>query len=105
VTKILKKLVVTVVGANATTLDIRWAFDYNTNYQSTQVTTDEAPIAEYGVAEYNIAEYAASIFIDQFSKQLSGSGNVVQLGIDAAINGYPLSLQKIDIYSVIGRTI
>lgn len=105
ITKILKKIVITVVGASNTSLDIRWAFDYNTNYQSTQVTTDNAPVSEYGIAEYNVSEYAASIFIDQLSRQLSGSGNVVQLGIDAAVNGYPLSLQKIDIYSVVGRTI
>lgn len=103
--KILKKIIVTVVGASNTTLDIRWAFDYTTKYFSTQVTTKTAPVAEYGVAEYGIAEYAASIYIDQFSRPLNGNGNVVQIGIDAAINGYPLSLQKLDIYSVLGRTI
>jgi hypothetical protein len=104
-TKILKKIAVTVVGASNTTLDIRWAFDYTSKYNSTQATTENAPVSEYGVAEYNVAEYAASIFIDQLSKQLSGSGNVVQIGVDASINGYPLSLQKLDIYSVTGRII
>lgn len=104
-TKILKKIVVTVVGASNTTLDIRWAFDYTSRYNSSQITTENAPVSEYGVAEYGVAEYAASIFIDQLSKQLSGSGNVVQIGVDASINGYPLSLQKLDIYSVTGRII
>jgi hypothetical protein len=104
-TKFLKKIVVTVSGASNTTLDIRWAFDYNTKYNATQVTTMNAPVAEYGEAEYGVSEYAASVYIDQFSRPLSGSGNVVQLGVDAAINGQPMSLQKIDIYSVLGRTI
>jgi hypothetical protein len=103
--KILKKIVVTIVGASNTTLDIRWAFNYTTKYYSTQVTTKNNPVSEYGIAEYGVSEYASSITIDQFSRPLNGNGNVVQIGIDAAINGYPLSLQKLDIYSVLGRTI
>jgi hypothetical protein len=105
VTKMLKKIVVTVVGGSNTTLDIKWAFDYNTNYSIATATTQTAPTFEYGTAEYNVAEYAASIFIDQLRQQLSGSGNVVQIGVEALINGNPLSLQKVDIYSVVGRTI
>lgn len=57
VTKVLKKLGITVVGASETTIDIRWAFDYQNNYNSSQVTTQKIDIAEYGVAEYNIAQY------------------------------------------------
>ena len=105
VIKMLKKIGVTVVGASATTIDVRWAFDYNNNYRTSRVLTQTAKIAEYGTAEYNIAEYSASIFIDNLKKQLSGNGNVVQIGFDALINGYPLSIQKIDVYAVPGRTI
>jgi len=62
-------------------------------------------VSEYGIAEYSIGTYSASVVIDQIKKQLSGSGNVIQIGIDAAINGTPLSVQKIDIYAIPGRTI
>ena len=105
VTKVLKKIGVTVVGASNTTFDIRWAFDYQSNYRSLQVTTPAALLAEYGVGEYGIAEYSSSVFIDLVRRQLTGSGTVLQIGIDATINGKPLSLQKIDIYAVTGRTI
>lgn len=105
VTKMLKKIIVTVVGGSNTSLDIKWAFDYNTNYRVATAVTQTAPTYEYGVAEYGVAEYAASVFIDQLRQQLSGSGNVVQIGVEALINGNPLSLQKVDIYSVVGRTI
>lgn len=104
-TKVLKKIGITVVGGSSTTLTINWGFDYETQYKTAQVTTSTAAVAEYGIAEYNIAEYSATIFIDQVKKQLSGSGNVVQIGINAAINGKPFSLQRIDIYAVTGRTI
>lgn len=105
VIKILKKIGVTVVGAAATTMDIRWAFDYQTNFKTTRVVTPAASVSEYGVAQYGISEYSSSIYIDNLKKQLSGNGNVVQIGIDASINGYPLSIQKLDIYAVSGRTI
>ena len=104
-TKILKKINVTVVGASSTTLSIKYAFDYSNNYNSIDATTRAAFISEFGVAEYNIAEYSASIFIDKITAQLTGSGNVLQVGVNASINGHVLSLQKLDIYSVLGRTI
>ena len=104
-TKILKKINVTVVGASSTVLSIKYAFDYSNNYNSIDATTKAASISEFGVAEYNIAEYSASIFIDKITAQLTGSGNVLQVGVNASINGNALSLQKLDIYSVLGRTI
>ncbi len=105
ITKVLKKIGLTVVGAFNTVMDVRWAFDYQTNYRSSGAVTGSVPVSEYGIDEYGIAEYSASIIIDQIKKQLSGSGNVIQIGIDAAINGSPLSVQKIDIYAIPGRTI
>ena len=105
ITKVLKKIGITVVGSSDTVMDLRWAFDYQTNYKTTQVNTATATVSEYGIAEYGIGTYSSSVVIDQIKKQLSGSGNVIQIGIDAAINGTPLSIQKIDIYAIPGRTI
>jgi len=105
ITKILKKIGITVVGGSATTFDLKWGFDYQTNYKTLQFTTTAASVAEYGVAQYNISEYSATVFIDNIKKQLSGGGNVIQIGVDALINGKPVSIQKLDIYAVTGRTI
>ena len=105
VTKVLKKINVTVVGGSSTALDVRWAFDYQTNFQTARITTPASTVAEYGIAQYNIDQYSATIYIDQLKKQLSGSGNIVQIGIDAAINGSGLSIQRMDLYAVTGRTI
>ena len=105
ITKILKKIGITVVGGSSTTFDLKWGFDYQTNYKTLQFTTAAANVAEYGSAKYNISEYSATIFIDNIKKQLSGGGNVIQIGVDALINGKPVSIQKLDIYAVTGRTI
>lgn len=102
--KALKKINIVVIGGSDTTLDIKWAFDYSNDFKNVQKTTDINNIAEYGIAEYGISEYSKSIAIEQFTRQLSGHGTVLQLGIDVSISGAPLSIQKIDVYSVIGRT-
>jgi hypothetical protein len=105
ITKILKKIVVTVFGPNQTTLSIRWAFDYSSGYKNIQVITAASNIAEYGIAEYGIGEYSISVPYEQIKRQLSGYGNVVQIGIEVVINGDGVSIQKLDIYAVTGRTI
>ena len=105
VIKMLKKIGIVTIGASSTTFDIRWAFDYATNYKTARVVTPAADVSEYGIAEYGIAEYSSSITIENLKKQLSGNGNVVQIGLDAEVDGYPVSVQKLDIYAVTGRTI
>ena len=103
-TKFPKKMIVTVLGSNVT-FDVKWAFDYSSNYSILQDSSTPVNVAEYGIGEYNIAEYSASIAIEQLQQQLTGNGNVIQIGIEALINGNAFSVQKLDIYSVIGRII
>lgn len=105
ITKVLKKMGITVIGASDTTLELKWAFDYRDSYRSTQATTTTVNTSEFNVDEYNVATYTSSIVIDNIKRQLSGSGNVIQIGVDAAIKGTPVSIQKIDIYAIPGRTI
>jgi hypothetical protein len=101
----LKKIVLTVLGSDNTTFDIRWAFDYNAGYDSVQLTTAPNSNSEYGISEYGIAEYSLYVPFEQIRQQLSGSGNAVQIGIEALVNGTNVSLQKMDLYAVFGRTI
>jgi hypothetical protein len=61
-------------------------------------------LAEYGTAEYGIGEYSAGIVFDNKKIQASGSGNVIQIGIETNINNFELSLQKLDCYVKAGRT-
>ena len=105
VTKILKKIVVTIVGGGAAGVDIKWALDYNTNYTTGNFSIQDRPNSEYAEGEYAIAEYSSSVFIEQLRQQMSGSGNIAQIGVEALINGKPLSIQKLDLYAVVGRTI
>jgi hypothetical protein len=102
--KILKKINMTLVGGTGADLIVKYGFDYSPNFLSRSITLGNINIAEYGVAEYNIGEYTAGVVFDNKQINASGSGNVLQIGMEAEINGFELSLQKLDCYVKAGRT-
>ena len=103
--KILKKINMIAIGGSGQPIIFKWAFDYNSNYQSGALSLDRIVIAEYGVAEYGIAEYSNGIALDNVTTNASGTGRILQLGFEADINGSPLSIQKIDFALKAGKTV
>jgi hypothetical protein len=103
--KILKKIGFVVIGGAGDAVAVKWGFDYKESYQSTTKTLDSGSIYEYNVGEYNIAEYSSGIILDQFQINATGNGTVLQLALEATINGDPLSIQKIDVYVAQGKTV
>jgi len=110
VNKMLKKASVTAIGSSAQDFTLKVGYDYQTSYFSTPFTLKEINISEYGIAEYGdnaatIAEYNLGVSLDRLSSQVSGSGDIVQIGIEAHIDGAQLSVQKLDVYAKQGRII
>jgi hypothetical protein len=103
--KILKKLGMVVIGGGSQVISIKWGFDYTNNYNSSTIVLDPITVAEYGTAEYNIAEYANGIALDSLKFNASGSGKVLQIGFESDIDGFPLSVQKVDIALKTGKNI
>ncbi len=103
--KILKKLGFTLIGGSGADVIIKYGFDYSTNYQFRNVSLGTIPVSEYGVAEYGIAEYTTGIVFDNQRIQGSGAGSVIQFGVEVIINGFEMSVQKMDIFCKLGRTI
>lgn len=102
--KILKKINVVVIGGSNQPIALKWGYDYTSNYFSRSLVLVGTVVYEYGVAEYGIAEYSDGISIDSATTQTSGSGNVLQVGFEADINGSPLSIQKMDFFLKTGKT-
>lgn len=102
--KILKKINMTFVGGNGADVIVKYGFDFSPSYISRIVELGNVSVAEYGVAEYNIGQYTAGIVFDNQKIHASGSGNVVQLGLETDINNFEISLQKLDCYVKAGRT-
>jgi hypothetical protein len=101
--KILKKVGFVIIGGSNEELAIKYGFDYTENYLAITKTLDSAVVYEYNIGEYNIAEYSGGIILDKFIMNLGGNGTVMQLGLEADINGSPLSIQKIDVYVKNGK--
>lgn len=103
--KMLKDVSFIFVGGWDTTISIKWDVDYGSNYASKNFTFFDSSAGEYGVDEYTVAEFSPGVIINRKNITLSKTGRVFQLGIEATINGSPLSVQQIDIFVKGGRTV
>jgi len=103
-TSILKKIIVTMFGTINQTVVYKWGFDYLSGSQSqpTVVTYTGTP-AEYNVAEYGIGEYTQNLVVSSLAVNAGGSGKVIQIGVECQLLGYPISIQRVDIYTKDGR--
>jgi len=110
INKLIKKAAVTAIGSSGQDFSLKVGYDYNTSYFSFPFTLKELTVAEYGTAEYGanaatVAEYNLGVSLDKLSSQVSGSGDIVQIGIETHIDGAQLSVQKLDVYAKQGRII
>lgn len=103
--KMLKKINIVAIGGSAQAVAFKWAFDYNSNYNTAVTALDTTVVYEYGTAEYGISTYSNGIALDNVQMNAGGSGKVVQLGFEADINNAPLSIQKIDFGLKGGKTL
>jgi hypothetical protein len=108
VTSIVKRISIVVIGGSNQTVTIKWGYDFSENYLSENEQVPTQGVSEYGVAEYGangvpVAQYAGGIVIQTLTTQATGSGKVVQTGYEAEVNGFELSIQKIEILAKRGR--
>ena len=101
--KILKRIAVTVIGGSSQDFVIKSGFDYTDSYQAFAAQLSTKAISEYGEAEYNIAEYESGTLAETQRASIGGSGEVLQVGFEATVDGSALSIQKMDIFVKQGR--
>ena len=110
VTSILKRIAVVVIGGSSQGFIIKWGYDFTGQYYSTTLQIPQSTVAEYGTAEYGangvpVAYYSDGISLQTLVGQTSGSGKTVQTGYEVQINGYPVSIQKIEIQAKNGKLV
>ena len=101
--KILKRVNVTVIGGSGQIFVIKAGYDYYGSSFSYPFEINAGQAFEYNIAEYNIAEYVGGVLIDKVSTPAQGSGETMQIGFEANVNGKELSVQKLDIFVKTGR--
>ena len=114
--KMLKEIILTVLGGQSERLNINWGYDYTQSYTILPITIDAGSILGYFAEnefesdivarpDSKYAEYSASIIVDKPFIKTTGSGGVVTIGIDAEIKSAALSIQEVNIQATIGRII
>lgn len=101
--KILKRINTVVIGGSGQIFVVKAGYDYYGSSFSYPFVINEGQTFEYGIAEYSLSEYSAGVLIDKLSTPAQGSGEVVQIGFEADVNGQELSVQRLDIYVKTGR--
>ena len=102
--KILKQISATVIGGSNQSFVIKSSFDYSTASRSYPFTIADRGVSEYGLAEYGVSEFSFGIILDSIKSSVGGSGNTIQIGFEANVQGNELSVQKLDIFVKTGRT-
>ena len=105
VTKIVKKLSATTVGATGQTFALKIGYDYSPVYYGYTFTLDTGTVFEYGITEYGIGKYSGSVLIDEQKASTQGAGDIIQIGFTTDIDGAPMSLQKISLYAKQGKVL
>ena len=103
--KILKKLRPTVVGANDATVSMRWAYDFDTSFNSYVFTVGTQTPSYYGLGEFGIAEFTGGEFTTRNVVNTTGNGTIITIGLESEINGSALSLQEINVLALIGKIV
>jgi len=105
--KMLKKANLVVIGSGDQDFVFKYGYDYTLNPQSVTVVQNlgTKTFSKFNTtAKYNISNYAsAGIGVNTISMPLSGSGKVIQFGVEATVNDNPVSIQKIDVYLKTGK--
>jgi len=104
--KILKKLRPTIVGANNAIMFLKWAYDFDTFFQTAEFTVGNQVTAFYNESEFNsTAEFTGGDLTSRRGINTTGGGGVITIGLEADIDGSGLSLQEINVLALMGKVI
>jgi len=104
--KILKKLRPTIVGANSAVLFLKWAYDFDTFFQTAEFTVGNQVTAFYNESEFNsTAEFTGGDLTSRRGINTTGGGGVITIGLEADIDGSGLSLQEINVLALMGKVL
>lgn len=101
--KILKKLGWVLIGGTNQNISVLYGFNYSETLTGVAINLPSEAVSEYNVAEYGIGEYTDGVILDDVYINCGGSGEVIQIGMEADILGTFVSIQRIDLYAKMGK--
>jgi hypothetical protein len=104
--KILKKIRPTFVGANSSTVFLKWAYDFDSFFSTQEFTVGTQITGYYNVSEYNsTAEFTGGELTSRRGVNATGGGGVITIGLESDINGSSLSIQEINVLVLKGKVL
>ena len=106
--KMVKKLRPTLVGGSSTNVSLKWSYDFSEIFSSQNISLGSQNPAFFNTgteSEYNVAEFSGGAEITRKSINANGFGSVVTIGLEADISGEAISIQEINVLSLIGKTL
>ena len=103
--KLLKKINLTTFAGSEARITLQWAYDYTANFVKRAFNLPQINVGEYNISEFNTtAEYGSNaVLINTQRINASGSGQVVQVGLDTVVDGNPIAIQQLNLQSLVGR--
>ena len=99
-----KRMIVYAVGGSNQGIIMKWGYDFSGAFASQVISIPEQGVAYYGESEYNYGfEYSSGQTINTLVAYPTGSGKVIQLGFETEINGFQLSIQKLEVHAKEGK--
>jgi hypothetical protein len=88
-------------------VSLQYGYDYAADYTKRAFSLPAINAAQYNISEYNSgAEYSKSaVLINTQRINASGSGSVVQIGLETTVNGKEIAIQQLNVQSLVGRMI
>ena len=103
--KFVKKLQPVVIGGSGVVAQFKWGYDFSGAFETAVVTFKSYNPAYYGVAEFGLGEFTPGIVFDRRSFNTNGSGTNIVVGMEAVIDGNALSLQEMNVLTLIGKLV
>jgi len=104
-TKILKKIRPSIVADGQDPVTMLWGYDLDDSYSSASITLGGGSTSYFGEAEFGLSEYSVGTTVSRRFVNTTGSGAVVTVGIEADISTNILSIQEINVYALLGKTL
>ena len=103
--KILKQLAFSVLGGYGQTFTVELRFDYKDAITPFYYTIPASNLSYFNdsTAQFNVSEFSSGVSLEKIKASLGGSGNTIQIGFVATVNGSEVSVQKIDMFVKTGR--
>ena len=104
--KVLKKIRPTLINGAGYKVGIKWNYDFGEAVKTAFIDVDAQYPAYFNQDdEFTVAEFTSGTNISKINVNATGDGSVVTVGLEAQVNGQPISIQEFNVLALIGKTV